>query len=102
MDGALSDNLPRINSHTITVSPFAGRSSICPKAESGSIYYMHLSNTSIQFSIANLYRISRIVVPPHPEVLSELCKKGFEDALSYLKINSKSNFVGFHNLWQDG
>lgn len=51
---------------------------------------MFLSNTSIQFSMMNIYRMSRIMFPPHPEKLSEICKQGFEDALAYLKRNGMS------------
>lgn len=50
---------------------------------------MYVANTSIQFSSMNLYRLSRIMFPPHPERLSEICKQGFEDALAFLKRNSK-------------
>ncbi|KAF6027531.1 bmm [Bugula neritina] len=91
VDGALSNNLPRINKYTITVSPFAGHSDICPKNESPNIHYWLISNTSFQFTIKNLYRLSRIMFPPHPEKLSQICKQGFEDALSYLKENHMVN-----------
>ena len=90
IDGAWSDNLPRINNYTITVSPFAGRSDICPKDDSANVLHMFLANTSVQFSAMNLYRMSRIMFPPHPEKLSEICKSGFEDALAFLKKNSES------------
>ncbi|XP_067940405.1 1-acylglycerol-3-phosphate O-acyltransferase Pnpla3-like [Watersipora subatra] len=91
MDGALSNNLPRINSRSITVSPFAGRSDICPKDTNSSIHHLFLSNTSLQVSMRNIWRVSRIMFPPHPEQLSEICKQGFQDALAFLKINKLVN-----------
>ena len=33
-DGGYSDNLPILDGHTITVSPFCGSSDICPQDES--------------------------------------------------------------------
>ena len=51
--------------------------------------HVNLANTSIQFTAANLYRFSRALFPPHPEVLSNMCRQGFDDTLKYLQRNSK-------------
>ncbi len=64
VDGGLSDNIPILDENTITVSPFAGESDICPTDNSANDLHMHLANTSIQvrthissmsYNIANRY-----------------------------------------------
>ena len=89
MDGGLSDNIPRLNEETITVSPFAGESDICPKDDSANPFHVYLANTSMQFTMGNLYRMSRALFPPHPEILSDMCQQGFDDCLKFLQNNSK-------------
>lgn len=88
VDGGLSDNLPRFDEDTITISPFAGESDICPKDDSNNFAHVHLANTSMQLSSWNLYRISRALFPPHPEILSDMCKQGFDDCLNFLQKNN--------------
>lgn len=69
MDGGISDNLPHYESKdTITVSPFAGECDICPKGNSASFHEMNVTNTSIQFSLGNLYRLTQALFPPEPKV----------------------------------
>ncbi|ESO07817.1 hypothetical protein HELRODRAFT_76015 [Helobdella robusta] len=93
MDGALSDNLPKLDNWTITVSPFAGESDICPCDQSDSMHYINLANTSAQVNCNNAYRGAVCFLPPSPEVLSQMCQNGFEDALRFLK--KKGLFVVF-------
>uniref|UniRef100_A0AAY4CY73 triacylglycerol lipase n=1 Tax=Denticeps clupeoides TaxID=299321 RepID=A0AAY4CY73_9TELE len=88
VDGALSDNLPYCKlKNTITVSPFAGESDICPKE--GPYFYQEVRyfNVSINVNRNNLCRVSRIFLPPRPEVLAELCQSGYRDALQFLLEN---------------
>ncbi|XP_077994725.1 patatin-like phospholipase domain-containing protein 2 [Glandiceps talaboti] len=88
VDGGLSDNLPAFsgNDPTITVSPFSGESDICPPSDDTSNYlHMSLANTSIQLTPTNLYRLSRALFPPEPEIMTKMCRQGFEDALKFLK-----------------
>ncbi|XP_060540120.1 patatin-like phospholipase domain-containing protein 2 isoform X1 [Pantherophis guttatus] len=88
VDGGLSDNLPRYNlKNTITVSPFSGECDICPKGNSANFHEMHVTNTSIQFSLGNMYRLTQALFPPEPQLLAELCKQGYSDALRFLKEN---------------
>ncbi|XP_032077990.1 patatin-like phospholipase domain-containing protein 2 isoform X2 [Thamnophis elegans] len=88
VDGGLSDNLPRYNlKNTITVSPFSGESDICPKGNSANFHEMRLTNTSIQFSLGNMYRLTQALFPPEPQLLAELCEQGYSDALRFLKKN---------------
>lgn len=89
VDGGLSDNIPVIDDNTLTVSPFAGESDICPTDSSANDMHIHLVNTSIQCTMGNLYRASYAFFPPHPEVLTETCKQGFDDALRFLQKNSE-------------
>jgi hypothetical protein len=37
----------------------------------------------------NIYRLTRILFPPHPEVMDKMCQQGFHDALRYLQRNNK-------------
>jgi len=45
--------------------------------------------TSIQLTCSNLYRMSVAFFPPAPEILSNMCRQGFDDALRYLQKNSE-------------
>lgn len=89
VDGGLSDNVPSVTDDSITVSPFAGESDICPIDCSANFLIINLANTSIQLNSSNLYRLSRALFPPHPEILSDMCQQGFDDTLRYLQRNSK-------------
>ena len=89
VDGGLSNNIPILDDDTITVSPFAGESDICPCDISSNDMHIHVVNTSIQFTMGNLYRCSHAFFPPHPEVLARMCKQGFDDALKFLQKNSE-------------
>lgn len=69
VDGGISDNLPQYElKNTITVSPFSGESDICPRDTSTNIHELRFTNTSIQFTLTNLYRVSRALFPPDPAV----------------------------------
>ncbi|XP_068026849.1 1-acylglycerol-3-phosphate O-acyltransferase Pnpla3-like [Melanerpes formicivorus] len=88
VDGGISDNLPHYESkNTITVSPFAGECDICPKGNSANFHEMNVTNTSIQFSLGNFYRLTQALFPPEPKVLGEICEQGYSDALKFLKEN---------------
>ncbi|ERL93768.1 patatin-like phospholipase domain-containing protein 2 isoform X1 [Dendroctonus ponderosae] len=91
MDGGYSDNLPTLDENTITVSPFCGESDICPRDDSAQLFHINVANTSIELSKHNIYRILRILFPPHPEKLANLCKQGFDDALRFLHKNNLIN-----------
>lgn len=49
---------------------------------------INVANTSIEVSKYNFYRIGRILYPPRPEVLSNMCRQGFDDALRFLHMNN--------------
>ncbi|XP_015119114.1 1-acylglycerol-3-phosphate O-acyltransferase Pnpla3 isoform X2 [Diachasma alloeum] len=91
MDGGFSDNLPTLDENTITISPFCGESDICPRDISSQLFHVNLSNTSIELSRQNIYRFARILFPPNPEILSHMCKQGFDDALRFLQRNNLIN-----------
>ncbi|XP_046394008.1 uncharacterized protein LOC124161840 isoform X2 [Ischnura elegans] len=91
MDGGFSNNLPTLDENTITVSPFCGESDICPRDLSSQLFHVNVANTSIELSKQNIYRFTRILFPPKPEVLSNMCKQGFDDALRFLHRNNLIN-----------
>uniref|UniRef100_A0A915IQB3 triacylglycerol lipase n=1 Tax=Romanomermis culicivorax TaxID=13658 RepID=A0A915IQB3_ROMCU len=85
MDGGFSDNLPILNGNTVTVSPFSGESDICPQdRDSQSFLSFDLTNMNIRFTSRNFYRFSVALFPPHPEIMSSICRQGFEDTLRFL------------------
>ncbi|GCB75827.1 hypothetical protein scyTo_0019812, partial [Scyliorhinus torazame] len=88
VDGGITDNLPQYElKNTITVSPFAGESDICPRDCSSNMHELRITNTSIQFNLQNLYRLSKALFPPEPEVMRDMCKQGYSDAFDFLKRN---------------
>ncbi|KAG7203828.1 hypothetical protein KM043_013841 [Ampulex compressa] len=91
MDGGFSDNLPTLDENTVTVSPFCGESDICPRDISSQLFHVSVANTSIELSRQNMYRFARILFPPNPEILSNTCKQGFDDALRFLHRNNLIN-----------
>nr|XP_033321051.1 patatin-like phospholipase domain-containing protein 2 isoform X1 [Megalopta genalis]XP_033321052.1 patatin-like phospholipase domain-containing protein 2 isoform X1 [Megalopta genalis] len=91
IDGGFSDNLPTLDENTITVSPFCGESDICPRDVSSQLFHVNFANTSIELSKQNIYRFARILFPPNPESLSNMCKQGFDDALTFLHRNNLLN-----------
>lgn len=97
VDGGISDNLPQYElKNTITVSPFSGESDICPRDTSTNIHEVRFTNTSIQFTLTNLYRVSRALFPPDPMVMKGMCKQGYKDALHFLERNGLLHFNGPH------
>ncbi|XP_075712112.1 patatin-like phospholipase domain-containing protein 2 isoform X2 [Rhinoderma darwinii] len=89
VDGGISNNLPEYElKNTITISPFSGESDICPRDNSTNFHELRVTNTSIQFSLGNLYRLTRALFPPEPKVLGEMCQQGYNDALRFLKENN--------------
>ncbi|XP_076231056.1 brummer [Calliopsis andreniformis] len=91
IDGGFSDNLPTLDENTITVSPFCGESDICPRDVSSQLFHVNVANTSIELSRQNIYRFARILFPPNPEILSNMCTQGFDDALRFLHRNNLLN-----------
>ncbi|KAI1296718.1 Patatin-like phospholipase domain-containing protein 2 [Halotydeus destructor] len=89
MDGGFSDNLLVLDDYTATVSPFSGECDICPQDDTFNILQINFANTSIAVSPNNVYRVTRILFPPHPEVMSKMCQQGFDDALRFLQRHNK-------------
>ncbi|XP_068218682.1 1-acylglycerol-3-phosphate O-acyltransferase Pnpla3-like isoform X1 [Palaemon carinicauda] len=91
IDGGFTVNLPEVDVHTVTVSPFGGEADICPKDPTAGLLTVNLANTSIELSKENLYRFARILFPPPPEVLNKMCQQGFNDTLDFLQRNNLIN-----------
>lgn len=85
IDGGFSNNLLILDDKTVTVSPFAGEADICPQDDVYNLLSISLSNTSISITPHNLYRLSHALLPPPPEVLSDLCEQGFADGIRFLQ-----------------
>lgn len=82
-----------MDENTITVSPFSGETDICPQDDTFNLFQFNFTNNSMSISPSNIYRISRILFPAHPETLSKICQQGFDDALRYLQRNSTFYFL---------
>ncbi|RWS07584.1 patatin-like phospholipase domain-containing protein 2 [Dinothrombium tinctorium] len=93
MDGGFSNNLLVLDDNTVTISPFAGESDICPQDSTFNTLQVNFANTSIAVSSGNLYRLTRILFPPHPEVMSKMCQQGFDDALRFLQRTNRISCV---------
>lgn len=52
------------------------------------ILKLNWANTSIELSKQNMNRFMRILFPPKPEILSNMCQQGFDDALHFLHRNN--------------
>ncbi|KAH8289831.1 hypothetical protein KR054_011572 [Drosophila jambulina] len=89
MDGALSNNLPLLDEHTVTVSPFCGESDICPRDKSPHLLQLHLNwaNNRIRLSRRNLRRIVGILLPGRSDFVAEFCQQGYDDTLHFLRRN---------------
>ncbi|XP_056243663.1 patatin-like phospholipase domain-containing protein 2 [Seriola aureovittata] len=86
VDGAVSDNLPRCHlKNTITFSAYAGESDICPRASTLNFHEVRFNNVSIQVNSENMHRVANTFFPPQPEAMSEICQKGYMDALRFLQ-----------------
>ena len=69
VDGAISNNLPHCKMpNTITVSPFSGKSGICPRDITINFHEVRFNNVSIQVNTENMYRVTSAFFPPEPEV----------------------------------
>nr|UEK51503.1 Bmm-like protein 2 [Parasacculina yatsui] len=84
MDGCYSNNLPTMDSRTITVSPFCGEADVCPRDNSLSLIVVDVANTLVEMSVPNLTRMRMIMYPPSPEALSDLANEGFNDGIRFL------------------
>ena len=49
---------------------------------------MNFANTSIELSRQNMNRFVRIMFPPKPDAVSDMCQQGFDDALQFLHRNN--------------
>ncbi|KAH8245497.1 hypothetical protein KR032_010925, partial [Drosophila birchii] len=90
MDGALSNNQPLLDEHTVTVSPFCGETDICPRDQSPHLLQLHLNwaNNRIRLSRRNLSRIVGILVPGRSDFVANFCQQGYDDTLRFLRRNS--------------
>ncbi|XP_016992649.2 patatin-like phospholipase domain-containing protein 4 [Drosophila takahashii] len=90
MDGAFSNNLPLLDEHTVTVSPFCGESDICPRDQSPHLLQLNINwaNTCIRLSRRNLRRMVRILLPGRADFMANFCQQGYDDALHFLRRNS--------------
>ncbi|XP_017074495.1 LOW QUALITY PROTEIN: 1-acylglycerol-3-phosphate O-acyltransferase Pnpla3 [Drosophila eugracilis] len=90
MDGAFSNNLPLLDEHTVTVSPFCGESDISPRDQNPHLLQLNINwaNTCIRLSRRNLRRMVRILLPGRADFMANFCQQGYDDALHFLHRNS--------------
>ncbi|XP_061932271.1 uncharacterized protein LOC107993792 isoform X7 [Apis cerana] len=83
VSGKLHVSLTRVyDGKNVIVSQFSSREDLLQ---------VNVANTSIELSRQNIYRFARILFPPNTEILSNMCKQGFDDALRFLHRNNLLN-----------
>ncbi|XP_007472443.1 PREDICTED: LOW QUALITY PROTEIN: patatin-like phospholipase domain containing 5 [Lipotes vexillifer] len=86
MDGALSNNLPFVDSpSTITVPPFHGTVDICPQSSGQHMHELNAFNATFQICTKNLFLGVTSLIPSSPEVGADNCRQGYLDALRFLE-----------------
>uniref|UniRef100_A0A915D5U8 PNPLA domain-containing protein n=1 Tax=Ditylenchus dipsaci TaxID=166011 RepID=A0A915D5U8_9BILA len=89
LDGGFTDDHPTISGNTIKISPYSGRSDICPADSDFKMFIGgDFCGTSVQFTSQNFYRLSVSLFPPSLEDCSRICRQGFEDALRFLAMKT--------------
>lgn len=89
LDGGLTDNMPVFDNDTITISPWAGEHSICPRDPQGQAFPITIFNTSFCPSTNNFFRFADAFQPPSQETLKNYCWQGHDDAIRFLSENGK-------------
>jgi hypothetical protein len=72
LDGGYSNNLPKLDKDTITVSPFSGCADICPQTNDleNSLCVNLMPNTRVQLNKENFRRMFHVLLPPPPELVA--------------------------------
>ena len=96
IDGFYSNNQPILNTETITVTVFAGDSSICPNDgdEGAKLINLHFPqgpDSNINVSWNNSIRMGNTVVPPPTKTMLKICTQGYSDAVRYLSEKGHLN-----------
>ena len=89
MDGGFSNNVIILDENTVTVNPFSGESDICPRESFNPTLTVNVKNTSFAITPGNIFRLAGVLFAPPPEVMSQMCQQGFDDALRFLQRNNK-------------
>ncbi|XP_072705622.1 patatin-like phospholipase domain-containing protein 4 isoform X4 [Ciconia boyciana] len=85
VDGGLTNGLPILPvGRTVTISPFSGRSDICPQDKGRVDLYVKFAKQDIMLSLANLVRLNQALFPPNQEKMESLYQNGFDDAVHFL------------------
>ncbi|XP_039769980.1 1-acylglycerol-3-phosphate O-acyltransferase Pnpla3-like [Ornithorhynchus anatinus] len=86
VDGGISNNQPQgEDSATITVSPFYGECDICPRVPMSNLFCVTMANLSFRLCQENFYLLTRTLIPPEPQVVTELCHQGYLDTFHFLE-----------------
>lgn len=102
IDGGLTNFLPQFNMRSvITVSPFTGEIDICPRDCPVSHLCLQVFNTTFQFSVQNMCRVSYALFPPTTNVLKNFSCKGYKDAVLYLISNGKFRIRPAYPTWDE-
>jgi len=89
IDGFYSNNQPILTKDTITVTVFAGDSTICPddgteEAKLTNLQFPQGPDSSVNISLSNYLRIGNTVVPPPTRTMMKICTQGYIDTVKYL------------------
>lgn len=85
IDGGFTNNLPVIQSSSITVSPFEAVVDICPKSMNKKPHFVKIANEEVAVTFSNVSRFVSALFPPNAERLEDLYLAGYMDAKNFLK-----------------
>nr|XP_023673262.1 patatin-like phospholipase domain-containing protein 4 isoform X3 [Paramormyrops kingsleyae] len=86
IDGGFTNCLPVMaEGRTVTISPFSGLQDICPKHSGLSNLHISLAKMDVLVSIDNLTRLNQALFPPAHNIMKEINRSGYEDALQFLR-----------------
>ncbi|XP_048883510.1 patatin-like phospholipase domain-containing protein 4 isoform X1 [Brienomyrus brachyistius] len=86
IDGGFTNCLPVMaEGRTVTISPFSGLQDICPKHSGLSNLHINLAKMDVLVSMDNIARLNQALFPPAHNIMKEINRSGYEDALRFLR-----------------
>ncbi|XP_028850206.1 patatin-like phospholipase domain-containing protein 2 [Denticeps clupeoides] len=97
VDGGFTNIRPVQDSGcTITVSPFAGDTDICPCDGTKDFYELVMNDYNIQFTAINSFRLANALLPRNWMAIEEAYYNGYQDTMFYLQSN---DVTPHHPTW---
>lgn len=88
IDGGFTNNLPIVQSPSITISPFEAVVDICPKSINKKPQFLKIANEEVAVTFSNVSRFVNALYPPTVDGLEDVYHAGYRDAYNFLKKKS--------------